>query len=238
MIKEALQYLVGLKDNKTYEIHGDTYSDKELVRVVPHVDRPKSVEVNGLDSVVKLVRTELDMFSNLPVYIRVVSARQVDVFTTLDEYMGRDSICKAVCDAPAFNKTWMSHDEAIIALRSQFLETEGSIYLLDLLGRINVGSEVSSEDNGVSQTVSARSGVSLKQNVVVKPIVNLQPYRTFTEVQQPESDFLLRLDQDGNVGLIEADGGAWRMVAKDHIKRFFETKLKDEIEAGKVVVMR
>lgn len=32
MLKEALAYLVSLKENKTYEIHGDTYSDHELVR--------------------------------------------------------------------------------------------------------------------------------------------------------------------------------------------------------------
>ena len=27
MLKEFAQYLVSLKDNKTYDIHGDTYSD-------------------------------------------------------------------------------------------------------------------------------------------------------------------------------------------------------------------
>ena len=30
MIKEAIQYLVGLKDNKTYQIDGKTYSDNQL----------------------------------------------------------------------------------------------------------------------------------------------------------------------------------------------------------------
>ena len=35
MLKEFAQYLVSLKDNKTYNIHGDTYSDHDLVRIKP-----------------------------------------------------------------------------------------------------------------------------------------------------------------------------------------------------------
>ena len=62
MLKEFAQYLVSLKDNKTYNIHGDTYSDHDLVRIKPHIDRPANLSVSGLDSIVKLVRNELDMF--------------------------------------------------------------------------------------------------------------------------------------------------------------------------------
>ena len=56
MLKEFAQYLVSLKDNKTYDIHGDTYSDHDLVRIKPHIDRPANLSVSGLDSIVKLVR--------------------------------------------------------------------------------------------------------------------------------------------------------------------------------------
>ena len=66
MLKEALQYLVGLKENQTYDISGQVYSDHELVRIPPHVARPTRISVTGLDSIVKLVRNELDMFDNLP----------------------------------------------------------------------------------------------------------------------------------------------------------------------------
>lgn len=92
-------------------------------------------------------------------------------------------------------------------------------------------------DNGVSQEVEARQGVSLKSIVQVKPRVKLCPFRTFLEVQQPESEFILRLDEDGNVGLFEADGGMWRMTAKERICAFFEDKLAEEVSGGKVIVM-
>lgn len=237
MLKEAFQYLVSLKENKTYEIHGDTYSDHELVRIPVNVDRPNELEVNGLDSIVKLVRTELEMMENFPVFIRVADPRRVNVFSTLDTVMGRDRLYCAVCDAPDFRGGWREQEEAIIQLRSAFVPNEDTQYLLDLLSRIRKEEGVTTVDNGVSQSVEARAGVQLKQMVPVKPRVSLCPYRTFTEIEQPESEFILRLNENAGVGLFEADGGRWRLEAKRRIANYFEKMLAKEIEVGYVVVM-
>lgn len=237
MLKEFAQYLQSLKDNKLYTINGDTYSDKDLVRIAPHVDRPSRLSVTGLDSIVKLVRTELDMFENLPLFIRVDGARKVSVFSTYDSEMARDSLYEATCDVPDFREGFRPYDKSIIELRSKFLPGEGVDYLLNLLSRISKENGVTTNDNGVSQTVEARQGVSLKTLVKVNPRVSLAPFRTFLEVAQPDSEFLLRLDDDGNVGLFEADGGMWVVEAKRRICDYFAASLSDEISGGKVVVM-
>lgn len=237
MLQKAIQYLVSLKDNKTYTINGDTYSDRELVRIPPHIDRPSRIGVTGLDSIVKLVRNELDMFDNLPLFIRVDGARKVSVFSTYDDTMSRDGLYEATCDVPGFREGFREYEKAIIELRSRFAPGEGVDYLLDLLSSINKQNGVTTNDNGVSQEVEARHGISLKKMVAVRPRVSLRPYRTFLEVEQPESEFLLRLDDDGNVGLFEADGGMWELEAKRRICAFFEEMLKAEIDGGKVVVM-
>lgn len=237
MLKEAIQYLVSLKDNKIYTIHGDAYSDRELVRIKPHVDRPARISVTGLDSIVKLVRNELDMFDNLPLFIRADGAGKVSVFSTYDDAMCRDSLYEATCDVPGFREGFREHGQAIIELRSKFVPGEDVDYLLDLLSRVSKETGVITRDNGVSQEVEARQGVALKQLLAVKPRVSLRPYRTFLEVEQPESEFLLRLDEEGNVGLFEADGGMWALEAKSRICAFFEAALKAEIDGGKVVVM-
>lgn len=236
MLKEALAYLVSLKENKTYEIHGDTYSDHELERIEPHIDRPRQVRVNGLDSIVKLVKAELGNFER-PLFIRVISPRQVEVFGTLDKVKGRDYAYEAVCDAPDFREGWRDHESAIIELRSAFVPNEGTEYLLDLLSRICKEEGVTSEDNGVSQTVSARQGISLKNYERLKTRIPLVPYRTFTEIEQPESEFILRLDENTRVGLIEADGGRWKMTAKERIKAYFEAELAEEVAKSTVIVM-
>lgn len=56
---------------------------------------------------------------------------------------------------------------------------EGVDYLLDLLSRINKENGVTTRDNGVSQEVEARQGISLKALVQVKPRISMRPYRTF-----------------------------------------------------------
>ena len=237
MLKEFAQYLVSLKENKTYDIHGDTYSDRDLVRIEPHIDRPTSISVSGLDSIVKLVRNEMDMLTNLPVFIRVDGANRVVVFTTYDDVMRRDSLYIAECDVPGFRDGFREYEKAIIELRSKFAPGPGVDYMLDLLSRISKENGVTTSDNGVSQTVEARQGVSLKTMVAVKPRVALRPYRTFLEVDQPESEFLLRLDDNGNVGLFEADRGMWKQTAKASILSYFEEHLAEEVKTGKVVVM-
>ena len=99
-------------------------------------------------------------------------------------------------------------------------------------------STVTSKDNGVTQQVETRQGVDLKAMVAVKPRVKLIPFRTFLEVPQPESEFLLRVDKDKGVGFFEADGGIWRLEAKSNIAKYFEKHLKDLVDAGNVVVMQ
>lgn len=99
-------------------------------------------------------------------------------------------------------------------------------------------SKVTTLDNGVTQTVEARKGVALMGNVQVKPRVTLKPFRTFLEVEQPESEFILRLNDSGEINLIGADGGAWKLEAVRNIAAYFEGKLGDMVEAGRVVVLR
>ena len=50
--------------------------------------------------------------------------------------------------------------------------------------------------------------------------------------------FLLRLDNNGQIALIEADGGVWKLEATRNIAAYFEEKLGDLISAGRVVVLR
>lgn len=237
MLKEFAQYLQSLKDNQTYDIHGQIYSDHELVRVKPYIPHPSEISVTGLDSICKLVRNELEKISNIPLFIRVDGPRKVRVFSTFAQDYSRDVLYEATCDVPDFRDGFREYEKAIIELRSKFSPGEGVDYLLDLLSKISKESGVTTKDNGVSQQVEAKSGIALKAMVNVRPRISLRPYRTFLEVEQPESEFILRLDDDGNVGLFEADGGMWKLDAKSKVAHYLEQSLSDLIESGAVVVM-
>lgn len=63
MLAKMIDKIVSLEKNELYEINGQTYSEQSLTRIPPHVDRPSTIRVSGLDSVCKLIRTELEKSS-------------------------------------------------------------------------------------------------------------------------------------------------------------------------------
>ena len=237
MLAKMIDKIVALKQTQTFDVGGEHYTDGNLTRIPPHVDRPRSINMSGLDSICKLIRTEREKIG-ATIMVQVSSYKQVDVMTTYLPDYSRNLLYSAVADAPGIRTGWRSQEEALIELRSLFVPNAGTEYLLDLLSHMSENSTVTSKDNGVTQQVEARQGVDLKAMVTVKPRVKLIPFRTFLEVPQPESEFLLRVDKDKGVGFFEADGGIWKLEAKSNIAKYFEEHLKDLVDAGNVGVMQ
>lgn len=196
--------------------------------------------LSGLESVCKMVSSEAtNLFAGEQILIQVKDCRTVLVFTTLDGEMDRHYLYSCNADTPRVKiGCFMEHDEAIIQIMSLYIPNEDTAYLRQLLSSVSQESKVTSSDNGVTQTVEAKSGISLTAAVTVKPHVTLRPFRTFLEVEQPESLFLLRLDSRGDIGLFEADGGVWKLEATRNIAAYFEQQLAELIKAGMVVVLR
>ena len=245
MIKEAITEIVALAAPEIYEIGGDTYTTRELRRVAPHIDRPEAIGFASLDGVVQAIKAEIEREEiSKPVFINVESHKNARVFTTLrGDNLRRDSLYTASAVLPHPHPEWSDHEDAIIMLRSRFVPNEDVEYLLDLLSRISSDDSVTSNDNGVSQNVTATTGVALKTVERVKSRVSLAPYRTFLEVAQPESEFILRVqagDKDAKtpprIGIIEADGGAWKLAAKRGIADYFRRELAALVESGAVIV--
>ena len=92
-------------------------------------------------------------------------------------------------------------------------------------------------DDGITQQVVAKQGALLAADVKVSPIYQLAPFRTFIEVEQPESEFLFRVSDKNIFALYEADGGAWKIKAKANIRAFFANAFAQEIAAEKVVIL-
>ena len=240
MLKAMIDKIEKMAGPKVYHIGQEDFASASLVRITPKKDFPKSITLTGLDSVCKMVRNEAnDLFSGDQILIQVEDYRTVKVFTTLDGEMDRCWLYSCEADTPKVRvNDFMTYEEAVVQLRSLFIPSEDLTYLLQLLSGISTESKVTSSDNGVSQTVEAKSGVALTAAVTVRPYVKLQPFRTFLEVPQPESMFLLRLKEGGNVGLFESDGGVWKLEATRNIAGYFEENLKELVESGRVVVLR
>lgn len=125
----------------------------------------------------------------------------------------------------------------MIAIRSQFIQTPNTANLLQLLKKVSNIESVETSDDGITQSVVAKQGAMLASDVKISPIIRLAPFRTFIEVEQPDSDFLFRISDRNVFALYEADGGAWKIKAKKNIRAFFEAALGDEIKTGDVVIL-
>ena len=241
-LKDAINRIVELA--RPYTITTDDgrwYCSTSLQEVKPEVKLPARYSVDTLEALVKLIRTE-GINHSPQLYVRVDSARRVVVDTTYThkEYaeFSRLPLYEAVSDVPNISVNQSIRlERAIVELQSLYAVTPDRDYLLALLSRIDVNQGVSSVDNGISQEVSVRTGAVLKEQQTVQPIVHLQPYRTFLEVEQPASAFLLRLDKEGHPALYEADGGAWKLEAKRNIAAYLGEQLADLVVSGSVVVM-
>lgn len=238
MLKAFIEKIVSLSGPKTFEIEGKTFASEELNEIRPYKDIPRSISVNGLDSICKLVRHEAEKVGR-KMFIQCKTFRSVEVFSTYGNDFGRYYLYTCNADTPQITmERFISYENAVIEIRSLYIPNEDTKYLLNLLSSISNESKVTSSDNGVTQKIEAKSGIALHNMVEVKPRVSLKPFRTFVEIEQPESEFLLRIDHNGNIGLFQADGGVWKLEATRNIANYFEHELKDLIEADKVVVIR
>ena len=248
IIKDAIQKIEELvnKAVTVREIGGHTYliDKNNYEEIIPDaISLPKTYYFSSLDGLVKMIRKEHKGISDaccVPdvLYVNVTSPTSVDVTTAVDGYNRRAFLYHSSYEFPRkwIGANWFEHEEAMIVLRSQFIQNEGTEYLLDFLSRVSDENSVSSDDNGMTQTVQVKKGIALAAREQVKPIVNLRPYRTFLEVEQPESAFLIRIREGIQVGIIEADGGMWKIAARRSVVEYLEKELKELIDSGNVVV--
>lgn len=54
-------------------------------------------------------------------------------------------------------------------------------------------------------------------------------------MEQPASQFLIRVNERG-IQFVEADGGMWKLHARQTVQTFLQTALEVEIQDGSVVV--
>lgn len=238
MLKAMIEKIESMAKPFIYEEDGQVFSNKEMIHVMDKKPMPACIDLTGLDSVCKMVRNEYKHVG-LQIFIQVTDYKNVCVFTELDEDEDRLYLYKCRADTPELTTgRFMDYAKAVIELRSLYIPNQGTQYLLQLLSSISNESKVTSTDNGVTQQVEARSGIALNSMVKVEPRVSLQPFRTFIEVEQPESEFLLRINERGEIGFFPADGGVWKLEATRNVAGYFEEALEDLISAGAVVVIR
>lgn len=233
-LKEALEYVVDLKDNeqkivRSYSGDGKEYYDAKAhdLRELDPRRYPKPLELSSLTSLVEYVRKQLDdtgEYANL--IIHVTDHDTVEVKTELDDESKRRTlaVAKAIIPNIPFGR-YQDVEQFNIMLQSSFIDNGDSNLLLQFASAIKIDKGAEIADNGVSQTTTIKSGVSSLAQAKTPNPVTLKPYRTFFEVDQPESKFVFRINDAPGCALFEADGGIWRAAAKENIHEYLHNNL-------------
>ena len=250
MIKAALEYVVGLKKPETVRHGGGVYADKPLYQM-KKADFP-TLKLNTLESIVRYVQKVGDereseyceaaepiIIHAEPIIIHIESATCVALKDIANVGDGkRDCMVLATAEVPKFQYgEFLDAESFNIALQSKFLDTEDKATILQVVGNLKEDAVRTMTDDGVSQVTAVRTGVATVADVKVPNPVSLRPFRTFIEVDQPESRFIFRMREGGRCAIFEADGGAWKLEAKKNIYNYLKEQLDDEVESGAVVLI-
>ncbi|PKR84883.1 hypothetical protein [Heyndrickxia camelliae] len=236
MIKEAIQYIVGLGNTRLESINGQEYSTQKMHLIEEATPFP--LEVRNLSGIVDYLKSGFDKDEYSSRMIQIVSPTEVVVSSTFNQDYKRNEYMKATAMIPSFDfDRWYDAENFNIKLQSTFVKNEDRDIMLQVVGNIKEEAVNTVGDDGVSQTVVAKTGVATVGNVLVPNPVVLKPYRTFVEVDQPESEFIFRMQSGPRCALFAADGGAWKITAMKNIKDYLVVELKEEIEDNKIVII-
>jgi|SRR5690625_1495585 len=234
MIKEALQYLVGMGKAEIHEENGQSYSDKKLHLLEKPTASPFTVHT--LSGLVDYLKANVDKQDKLVVH--VVSPTEVRVESPLNTDSERSYFIRAEAIIPEFRfDSWYDTEEFNIKLQSGFVKNDDRDVMLKVVGNIEENQVKQIKDDGVSQAVVARHGVANVGNVEVPNPVLLAPYRTFAEVVQPESDFVFRMKDGPRCAIFEADGGVWKNEAIANIRKHLEASLKEQVNRKFITII-
>ena len=137
MIKEALQYIIGLSQPRTEEIYGETYYfHNGIPMLVDGCRRCEPLEISTLTSLVDYIKERMAYDFNgtgdLPqMIVHVESETEVRLVTAFNDDMARWELAKVKARVPAIalNK-FIDQESFIIQMQSMFKETPFCPFLI------------------------------------------------------------------------------------------------------------
>jgi hypothetical protein len=205
------------------------FSRGALARVDTDPELPAAVEFYTLDGFAAFLLSE----GGEPPLVHVVTPVLVEALGPLcgqDKHL-RPKFARAVCKNVTtlrFN-TEMDLDALNIALQTCFEPGVGEVDgLRRFCASVKSSAEVGVADDGVSQTVQAKRGIAAIQTTRVSNPWTLAPWRTFIEIKQPQSTYVLRflegVDQP-RVALYETGDTRWQVEAVKAIATYLRGQL-------------
>ncbi len=234
MLKEAMQYLIEQAREVLVEQEDRPYSTVQLHPVLDPM--PDPLGVHTLTGISDYLAENTDGLEKSNLLVHVQDARKVFLYQRLSGPFEQRPcfLCAHYTEDQFTFGRFMDIEQFVIELQAKFVQDDMTALILQVVGNITDGVVNTFADDGVTQQVTSKSGVGRVVNADIPNPVNLQPYRTFSEIEQPPGRFILRM-QTGNgqerpkVALFEADGGAWKLEAIKRIQKWLRDHAPEEV---------
>lgn len=241
MIADAIDKIQELSKEVVHDIDGVKWLERNgmLYEVRKSVQRQGAIHISTLSGLLDFINIENPVFS----FIHIESYRDVNVVSAAEhDDKKRTCFISAQSKQSGIDYDYMDIERFLIMLNTCFAESDpekGDTVINDIakvLSRVKEQKTVDFNDNGLSQNISIKNTLNAGDNISVElpnPI-KLRPYRTFTEIEQPQVQYVLRLKR-GHSGptaaLFESRSTQWQLEAIEKIKLWLSEKLPGPIIA-------
>jgi len=235
-VKEIAELAERASIAQVLDIGDYKFTAKPLMRISTDPMGPPALEFYTLEAFAAYLKAESEAPEDVPTFVHVESPRQVTAVSALygaDNHLRRvpaRAVCKVAIQGFSFNSP-VPLDTLNIALQTCFEPRRGQIdELRKFCAAVRDTNEVRVADDGVSQEINAKRGVAAVQPTPVVNPWSLAPWRTFSEVAQPVSPFVLRFIQgdEPRAGLYETGDASWQVDAVRAIAKELRSLLGDE----------
>lgn len=191
---------------------------------------PDNFTASTLDGLIEWIKADTDKlfgYDNPAALVVVTSPTSVKVLSHAQgEKKCRIEYAHCKYDAPEIPfGQFMDSEYWNAKLQSCFLKDECRDVVLKIVNNMTEEQSVKTADDGISQRVTVTSGVQGVDTSVFQNPAWLRPMRTFPEVTQPVSPFVVRFKEGKQTALIEADGGKWKVDAIQTVGKYLKEKL-------------
>lgn len=240
MIEKAINRVLQFAQIEKIDIDGLNYvrADQDVVRLKRPDQKPiKPLIFHTLTGLSDYVEKNIDAIGPTGLTLHVQDYDEVKLIGPIDPLNDNERFCYAA--ATSDKKTfrfgqWLPIEDFIINLQTCFsFETNegGDAWsIIDLVGKIASEHIRENKDNGFTQTVQVKTGLTTRSEVAVENPVDLYPWRTFAEIEQPLTRAILRFKESceglPTVALFEPISDQWRLDAIQKIKTWLQKHIE------------
>lgn len=224
-VDKIAQLAVEASELQKIVIGGVTYTNREVYQ--PNYSPVSTCKITTLSGLMDLAALLMDTMKPEDLLFHIVSPTEVKLCSPWNTELQSQNwgLAKHPIEPFPFN-SFLSQDDFIIKCMTLLEATEGREQIMATASNLIEESKTEAKDDGLSQEIVLKNKTGVSRLSVRNPI-SLIANLTFSEVEQPQIEVVLRLRKsDGlpRIGLFICDNGKWIVQSTENIKNFLLSK--------------